>query len=211
MAMLSSERKRGSGCPFRGTVVGVTAVLIPASAQAHVALQSMGSFWSGAAHLLTSLDQLCFLVGLAIWISFLERRLDARVIGVVFAGIFIGASAYPDGRYGLAGTIAALMAMVGLAGAARIRVGAIPVLGLASVGGLIGGAASASGATGLSLALFSLGSAIAGASVLSYGLLAARRVDVEWGRIALRAGASWIAAAGLMLLAFSVSHGSGRG
>jgi hypothetical protein len=169
----------------------------------------MGSFWSGAAHLLTSLDQLCVLVGLAIWISFLDRRLDARVIGLVFAGMFIGAVADPDGRIGVAGVIAALMTIVGLAGATRLRVGAIPVLGLASIGGLIGGAASASGAAGLSLALFSLGSAIAGASVLSYGFLVARRVDVEWGRIALRAGASWIAAAGLMLFAFSVSHGRG--
>ena len=192
-------------------IVAVAAALVPVSAEAHVALQSMGSFWSGVAHLLTSLDQLCFFLGLAIWLSFLERRLDARVIGLVFAGIFIGAAADPDGRIGLAGIIAALMAIVGLAGAARMRIGAIPVFVLASVGGLIGGASSASGATGLSLALFSLGSAIAGASVLSYGLLAARRVDVEWGRIALRAGASWIAAAGLMLLAFSVSHGGGRG
>jgi hydrogenase/urease accessory protein HupE len=209
--MLSSERTYGFGNPLRGIGIGGAAALIPRSAEAHVALESMGSFWSGAAHLLTSLDQLCFLVALAIWMSFLDRRLDARAIGLIFAGIFIGAAAYPDGRFGFAGIIAALMAMVGLAGAIPIRIGAVPVLGIASVGGMIGGAASASGMTGLSLGLFSLGGAIAGASVLSYGLLAARRIDVEWGRIALRAVASWIAAAGLMLLALSVSHGGGRG
>ncbi len=184
--------------------------MLPASAEAHVALQSMGSFWSGVAHLLTSLDQVCFLIGLAIWMSFLERRLDTRVIGLVFAGIFVGAAADPDGRFALGGIVAVLMVVVGLAGAARIRASGIAVLGLASVGGIIAGAASASGATGLSLALFSLGSAIAGASVLSYGLLGARHVDVEWGRIGLRAVASWIGAAGLMLLALSVSHGGGR-
>jgi hypothetical protein len=53
------------------------------------------------------------------------------------------------------------------------------------------------------VALFALGGSIAGASVLSYGLLAARRLDLEWGRIARRAGASWIAAIGLMVLALS--------
>ena len=209
--MLSSERKRGSGVPLRTALLAAIAALLPAPAEAHVALQSMGSFWSGVAHLLTSLDQVCFLAGLAIWMSFLDRRLDARVIGLAFVGIFVGAAADPDGRFGLAGLVAALMVVVGLAGAARIRAGAIPLLGLASVGGLIAGAAGASGATGLSLALFSLGSAIAGASVLSYGLLGARRVDVAWGRIALRAVASWIGAAGVMLLALAVSHSGGRG
>jgi hypothetical protein len=46
--------------------------------------------------------------------------------------------------------------------------------------------------------------------VLSYGLLAARRLETEWGRIARRAGASWIAAIGLMVLALSFTGHTGR-
>jgi hypothetical protein len=85
------------------------------------------------------------------------------------------------------------------------------MLGFASVGGLVGGAAGGGGAVGLSLGLFSLGGSIASASVLSYAILATRRVGNEWGRIAMRAGASWIAAIGLMLFALAMVYRGGHG
>ena len=85
--------------------------------------------------------------------------------------------------------------------------GAAFLLGVGAAGGLVSGAASSVGTSGLSIGLFSLGGSIASASVLSYGILAARRVETEWGRIALRVAASWIAAIGLMMLAFSsITH-----
>jgi urease accessory protein len=188
-------------------LLGLAVCLIPATAEAHTGLTGIGSFWAGVAHLLTSLDQLAFLLGLAIWTSFYDRRFDARVVAAAFAAAFIGvflgvrfgAAARPD----LPAALAALMVAVGLAGAARLRAGPAPLLGLAAAGGLVLGAAAAEATPGLSVALFSLGGSIAGASVLSYGLLAARRLDLEWGRIARRAGASWIAAIGLMVLALS--------
>jgi urease accessory protein len=209
------ERKRaGRTTHTVRLVLGVAFCLIPASAEAHTALQGVGSFWSGVVHLLTSLDQLGFLLGLAIWTSFQDRRLDARVIAAAFvaalAGVWFGASFGEAGRLDLAAAAAALMTAAGLAGAMRLRVGATPVLGLALAGGLVGGAAGADAAAGLSIALFSLGGSIAAASVLSYGLLAARRLETEWGRIARRAGASWIAAIGLMVLALSFTGHTGR-
>ncbi len=209
------ERKRaGRTTHTVRLVLGVAFCLIPASAEAHTALQGVGSFWSGVVHLLTSLDQLGFLLGLAIWTSFQDRRLDARVIAAAFvaalAGVWFGASFGEAGRLDHAAAAAALMTAAGLAGAMRLRVGATPVLGLALAGGLVGGAAGADAAAGLSIALFSLGGSIAAASVLSYGLLAARRLETEWGRIARRAGASWIAAIGLMVLALSFTGHTGR-
>jgi urease accessory protein len=194
------ERKRaGRTTHTVRLVLGVAFCLIPASAEAHTALQGVGSFWSGVVHLLTSLDQLGFLLGLAIWTSFQDRRLDARVIAAAFvaalAGVWFGASFGEAGRLDLAAAAAALMTAAGLAGAMRLRVG---------------GAAGADAAAGLSIALFSLGGSIAAASVLSYGLLAARRLETEWGRIARRAGASWIAAIGLMVLALSFTGHTGR-
>jgi hydrogenase/urease accessory protein HupE len=205
---------QGSREKARRFVLSLAACLAPASAEAHTALQGVGSFWSGVAHLLTSFDQLGFLLGLAIWTSFQSPRLDARVIGAGFAaalaGVWCGAWFDEAGRLDLAAAAAALMIAVGSAGAMRLRVNGVPLLGLASAGGLVGGASAADGAAGLSLALYSLGGAVAGASVLSYGLLAARRVEVEWGRIALRAGASWIAAIGLMVLALSFTRHTGQ-
>jgi urease accessory protein len=209
------ERKWADGTAQWGPLVLSFAIwLIPASAEAHTALRGVGSFWSGVAHLLTSLDQLGFLLGLAIWTSFHDRRLDARMIGAAFAaaltGVWLGVSFAEVARLPLAAAAAALMTVVGLGGATRLRVGAAPLLGLALVGGIVGGAASADAMVGLSVVLFSLGGSIATASVLSYGLLAARRLDTDWGRVARRAGASWIAAIGLMVLALSFAAHPGR-
>jgi urease accessory protein len=212
--MSSFRQSSGAGGYWHPTI-GLAVLLLPAPAEAHVALQTMGSFWSGVAHVLTSLDQVFFLIGLAIWTSFLDRDLDTRLIGAVFiavfTGVLLGAAIDPEGRFDIGGVVAALLTTVGLAGAARLRLNAAPVLGFASVGGLVAGAAGGSGATGLSLGLFSLGGSIASASVLSYAILATRRIGPEWGRIAMRAGASWIAAIGLMLLAFAMVHRGGHG
>jgi hypothetical protein len=92
-----------------------------------------------------------------------------------------------------------------------LRVGAAPVISLALAAGLVCGAAGADAVSDLSVALFSLGGSIAAASVLSYALLAARCLESEWGGVARRAGASWVAAIGLMMLAFSFSGHAGRG
>lgn len=212
---MSLFRQRSGVGACRLLTIGLALLLLPAQAEAHVALQTMGSFWSGVAHVLMSLDQVFFLIGLAIWTSFLDRRLDARLIGAVFisvfAGVLVGAAIDPEGRFDVGGIIAALLTAVGLAGAARLRMNAVPVLGFASVGGFVGGAAGGIGSAGLSLGLLSLGGSIASASVLSYSILATRRIGSEWGRIGLRAGASWIAAIGLMLLAFAMIHRGGRG
>jgi hydrogenase/urease accessory protein HupE len=199
----------------KAIVASLAVYLIPASANAHTALLGIGGFWSGVAHLLTSPDELVLLVGLAIWTSFQDARLDARVIGASFltvlAGTLIGAGIFTGVQLNSAPAGAALMMVVGLAGAIRLRVGVAPVISLALAAGLVCGAASVDAVSGLSIALFSLGGSIAAASVLSYALLAARCFESEWGGVARRAGASWIAAIGLIMLAFSVSGHAGRG
>jgi len=196
-------------------VSSLAVCLNPATANAHTALLGIGGFWSGVAHLLTSPDQLVLLLGLAIWTSFQNMRLDARVIGTCFlavlAGAWVGAGMIARTGLSLAPAGAALMLAVGLAGAMRLRVGAVPLISLALAAGLACGAASVDAAADVSVALFSLGGSVAAASVLSYGLLAARRLESEWGGVARRAGASWIAAIGLMMLAFSVSGHAGWG
>lgn len=168
----------------------------------------MGSFWSGVAHLLTSFDQVGCFVGLAICAGFQERHGDARVIGAAFAAVLIGAvaGAGNGAPVDILPLTATLMVAVGLSGAARWQAGGGPVLALASVAGLLAGAESSDGALGLSLALFSLGGAVAAASLLSYGLIAARGFEAAWAVIALRASASWIAAIGLMTLALAGSR-----
>jgi hydrogenase/urease accessory protein HupE len=206
------ERDARPGRAFLPWLLPALAVwLVPRPAAAHTLFQGVGSLWSGVAHLLTSPAQLAFLVGLAIWTSFQDFRLDPRVIAATLAATFAGGAIAPVlGTAGESAPLgAALMLLIGLAAAARLRIGAAPVIGLASVGGLVGGAAGGSVGSGLPQILSALGGSLAGASVLSYGLLGARRLDAEWGRIALRAAASWIAAIGLMMLAFAWVQGTG--
>ena len=140
-ATLASEVQPGRALP-RLLILGCAACLLPASAQAHTALQGVGSFWSGVAHLLTSLDQLGFLLGLAIWTSFQDRRLDARVIavasGAALAGVWTGLGIGGVARIDLAAAAAALMIVVGLAGALRLRARIAVLLGLTALGGIIG-------------------------------------------------------------------------
>jgi hydrogenase/urease accessory protein HupE len=199
----------------KAIVSSLAVCLVPASANAHTALLGVGGFWSGVAHLLTSPDQLVLLLGLAICASFHDARLDARVIGAsflaVFAGAWIGAVVSAGAPLNLAPVGAGLMMAVGLAGAMRLRVGAVPLISLALAAGLVCGAANEDAVSDLPVVLFSLGSSVAAASVLSYALLATRRLENEWGGVTRRAGASWIAAIGLMMLALSMRGQAGRG
>jgi urease accessory protein len=198
-----------------GAIALALAICLPPNvADAHTALQRMGSFWSGVAHLLTSPGQLAFLLGLAIWTSFQDIRLDAKVIRVAFLAVLTGAWVGAEFAFAAASNDATagavLMVVVGLAGAAALKVSILPLLGLTLIGGLVCGAASADPASGMTAALLSLGGSIAAASLLSYGMLAARRLEGHWGSVARRAGASWIAAIGLIVLAFSISRNAGR-
>ena len=212
--MLVFDRQRSASRLGWPAALCLAVLLLPAPAEAHTALRDMGSFWAGVAHLLTSLDQVAFLVGLAIWTSFHERRLDARIIMAAFlamnVGTFAGGALTGGSSLDLAGPLALLLTLVGAAGAARLRTGDAGLIGVALVGGLIGGIEGADATAGLSLGLFSLGGALGAAAALSYGLLGMRFVQVEWGRIALRAGSSWIAAIGLMILALAISRNLGR-
>jgi urease accessory protein len=189
-------------------VLGLGAVLAPVPAWAHTAIQSMGSFWSGVAHVLTSIDLVTLLLGLAIWASFHDRQSDAPIVRAAFLASLVGVAiaAMSGSQLDVSPLVAALMVLTGLAGAARLQAGHGLLVGAASAGGLLAGAAGSPGAAGVSLGLFSLGGSIAAASVISWGLIATRGVNFEWGRLALRAGASWIAAIGLMIVAVTCSR-----
>ena len=190
------------------------AVLLPGGAEAHTATQGTGSFWAGVAHCLTSLDQPCFLIGLAIWASFHDPQGDACMLASVFvaaiAGAFGSSVLLNDADMTLPALIGAMMSVVGIGAAAKLWIGTGALMGLAIAGGVLCGAGAAEGIGGLSLPLVSLGAAVAGTAVLSYGLIGARRIPGEWGIIVRRAGASWIGAIGLMILAFSVARRFGR-
>jgi|GEM_PF-1570856 len=180
----------------------------PSPTEAHTAFKSLGSFWSGVVHVLTSFDQLGFLLGLSIWVSLQPRRSDAPVVGALcLSSLFGSLIGWGSGaQFDPLVYISALMVVVGVAGAAAFNVIGGFLISIAACGGTLIGMASEMGAMGLNIGLVALGGAMAAASVTSYGLIAITPSYPAWGKIALRAGASWIAAIGLMVFALAYSR-----
>lgn len=193
-------------------VVGAAVLFAPSAASAHTAFVALGSFWAGVLHPLTAPDEIAVLLGLAVWARLQERRRDMVLVGAVFAGCFVGVVAVSEWGRPFAGEAltAVAMVVVGVAGAVRLAIGGGPLAMVGAAGGAVLGGAAAEGTTEVSLGLFAAGAAVASASALSYALIATARADAEWSRIALRAGASWIAAIGLMIAALESLRLFGR-
>nr|CAJ01594.1 hypothetical protein orf21 [Methylocapsa acidiphila] len=162
--------------------------------------------------MLTSFDQIALLVGLAIWASLQSRRGDAPIVGTLCLGSWAGSLAVfaSAAQFDPLVYASALMVLIGIAGAAALDLGKTTLILIAACCGFLIGLASQMGAEGLQPALFGLGAAIAACSLVSYGFIAIAPSAPNWAKIALRAGASWIAAIGLMVFALQFAHLRGR-
>jgi hydrogenase/urease accessory protein HupE len=185
------------------------AAFMPSRAEAHTAFDGLGSFWSGVLHVLTAVDQLGVLLGLAIWAGLQRRRIDSSIVGAVLLCSLLGAavSGVLGLRFNAALPLSATMFLLGAATAAAVRIGAAWLLTIASACGALIGAADAVEPGESQLWLFALGLSIATASTVSYGLIGtAHAPGREWLRISFRVGASWIGAAGLMVCALEYAR-----
>ena len=187
----------------------VLTALVPSRAEAHSTFDSLGSFWSGVLHVLTALDQLGVLLGLAIWAGLQRRRIDSSIVGAVLMCSLLsaGVSGMLGFRLNTALPLSATMFFLGAAAAAAVRIGAAWLLMIASWCGALIGAADVVDWAGSQLWLFALGLSIAAASSLSYGLIGTTHVaGREWLSISFRVGASWIGATGLMVCALEYAR-----
>jgi hydrogenase/urease accessory protein HupE len=182
---------------------------VPERAEAHTAFDSLGSFWSGVLHVLTAVDQLGVLLGLAMLAGLQRRRIDSSIVGAILICSLLGAGV--GGMLGLrfnaALPLSATMFMLGVAAAAAVRIGAVWLLMIASSCGALIGAANVVDSPPFQLWLFALGLSIATASTVSYGLIGtAHAPGREWLSISFRVGASWIGATGLMVCALEYAR-----
>lgn len=191
---------------FGALAVALPLLIAPARADAHTALNGLGSFWAGALHPLLSIDQLAVLLALAVWLGPQQHRADTPVAAVGVGALLGAFGAWAAGlNEGAHFAVGAAMALSGAAGAAAIdpsRAWVAPFA--AGLCGLIVGAANAAGVEQLSHGLYALGAALATASIVAHGLLAVSHASHPfWVKIAARGGAGVVAATGVVLCAFN--------
>lgn len=179
---------------------------VPSFAHAHLVDTRLGDFYGGALHPLTEFQQILPWIALAVLAAFQEPQ-RARWITPAFpAALLAGALAaliLPEPPFASALGLA-LVAVTGLAVAAAARVPLAILLGITVLTGLLHGYQN--GATMVASTdqfLFLCGMTTVGYVVitLATGSAVAFLHGVGgWGAIALRAGGSWVAAVGIMVL-----------
>lgn len=178
---------------------------------AHIMNTGLGPFYDGLAHLFLTPEDLLPVIALAL-LAGLRGPVDGRVVlfalpGAWLAGTFIGR--FSDLHLAFPIVAAVLTVALGALAAADRRLPLASVAGLAIALGLLHGAwngselsRARSGALGSAL-----GVACAIFVVVAVFAALVSSLRVPWARIVVRVAGSWIAAAGLFMLGWSLRAG----
>lgn len=184
-------------------VSALPALLAAGPAQAHLVETGFGAFYNGVAHLALTPADLLVVLALALLAGQRGTRAARQALFSLplawLAGGIVGAAWPQAGALPLATTLTFALAGALVALDVRLRATAVAALAVAAgmLHGLVNGATMGpQGAGGLAL-----GGAVTGVFCLM-ALVAAEvaALPAGWPRVAVRAGGSWIAAAGLLML-----------
>ena len=189
----------------RGAAAGLALILGAAPARAHLVQTGFGSFYDGILHLALTPADLLVVLGLAL-LAGLQGKPTSRALLLALpaawlAGGTAGASLPETGEWPRACASSAALVGALVAWNARLPRGAVVALGCA-VGGLHGWANDATLAPGGADVLGLVGAALTVFTLVA--LVAALVVSLRapTARIAVRVAGSWIAAIGLLTLAW---------
>ena len=187
---------------------GVSLLLWPATAHAHLVTTGLGPVYDGISHLFLTFDDLLPVIAMALLAGLNGPAAGRRALfALPAAWIAGGAAGYLSGIALLPGGITSLSFLaLGILTAAdrslapRVVTALALTLGIAH-GWLNGASIAAAGREASGLV------GIAGAIFLLVALVAALVVSLRppWTRIAVRVAGSWIAAIGLLLLGWTLS------
>jgi len=185
----------------------IAALLLPTVAQAHLVNTGLGPFYDGLLHFALTPEDLLPALALAL-LGGLRGARAGRVAmfalpGAWLAGGLAGLAFPTTGSTAVVTTVSFLLLGGLVAADARLRpawVGAIAIV-LGLVHGYFNGSAMAAAKLG-ALGLAGIVSAVFVFVALIAALVVALRAP--WTRIAVRVAGSWIAAAGLLLLGWSL-------
>lgn len=197
----------------RIAVAGAYIAAFPTVVAAHP-LKGVGDFYAGMLHPLTSLEFVLPLIALAL-LAGQQRRMAAIIaLGTFPVSVVAGAAfsvGFQNSFSSLRGAAEwfgpALMSVAGLCVALALQGRAIAVAALFSIFGFILGSTQGVEITsGMSAPQFILGAGCMSLIIIAYGIGLVRRLRRPWTHIAVRVAGSWIAAAGLMVLALTRSQ-----
>ena len=188
-------------------LVAAALALRPAPAAAHLNSTGVGPVYDGAAHLLTSPEDLLAALALALWAGARGAGYGRRVLfmlpGAWLLGSLLGMTTAATAGSAAVSAIWLLALGALLAGDVALPLGCATaltvVLGLQR--GYLNGSGVEPSASGIT-ALLGLGSSVFVLVALAAAF--AVRLRAAWARIAVRVLGSWIAASGLLLLGWSI-------
>jgi hydrogenase/urease accessory protein HupE len=191
--------------PLRLAAAGI--LLLPAVADAHLVNTGLGPFYDGVSHFALTPEDLLPALALAFLAGLRGVRAGRLALfalpGAWLAGGLAGLAFSTAAATTVLTSVSFLVLGALVAADARLRpawvVGAAIVLGL--LHGCFNGSAMAEAKLGV-LGLAGIVSALFAAVALAAALVVALRAP--WTRIAVRVAGSWIAAAGLLLLGWSL-------
>lgn len=182
-----------------------TMAFAPAAAQAHLVSTRFGDFYGGMLHPLTALGHLLPWLALGLLAGLHEVRSGRWVLLALPAGLLFGIllSRVPPDLTLVPGVNVVSFVLLGALVAFAWH---LPTSALVALGAVLGSTHGYQNGLGLTeqsnVVLFVAGVTVAGYVVVTlvtaFALVFSRRTN--WGRVAVRAAGSWIAAVGIMMV-----------
>ncbi len=183
-------------------------LLVAAPAKAHLVSTELGPFYDGAAHPLVTPEDLLLILGFAVLAAFSGLGAGRRVLAVLACcwacGVLAGFG-MARGEMEIPLAAGAVLILLGLMGALKLRLRAGLLAAVAGVLGLARGfmnGSSAQADDGVWLSAIGIATGVFLATALAMGL-AAKLEKRRWTTL-LRVAASWIAAIGLLMLGWEL-------
>jgi urease accessory protein len=182
-------------------------LLLPAAAHAHLVSTGLGPFYDGLSHFVLTPEDLLPALALALLVGLNGACAGRTTLFILptawLAGGLIGLG-WPTTASVPALTIASFL-VLGAMVAADLRLRVALTVGLALLLGVVNGYLNGSAMVGAKLGLAGLAGIVSALFVvlaLAAALAVAQRAP--WARIVVRVAGSWVAAAGLLLLGWSL-------
>ncbi len=194
-------------CRHHRVLVAIAVLLQPTAAQAHLVTTGFGPFYDGVSHFLLTPEDALPALALALFAG-LRGASSTRLALFALPGAWLVCGvlglACPTATPGTLLTTVSFLVLGGLVAAdARLRAGAVVVIALVvgALHGFLNGSAMAQAKLGFQGLAGIVSMLFAGVALVSALVVALR---AAWTRIAVRVAGSWIAAAGLLQLGWSL-------